>query len=120
MSQDPQFRTVSAPDDYSRTTASPVRYVPVTRQGRTLGYVWASTIDDAAGYIWRPDELPDSFNTGQHWLHRLRWAKANGLPPLAVLRHWAGAPEDEHGYVAAEAEQEASSLQALKALAGEG
>lgn len=118
MSEYPQFRTVSAPDTYPKETTAAVRFVPVQRQGRLLGYLWASVDDVAAGYLWRPDARPDSFNTGQEWVRRLRWAKANGLTPLQALRHWVGQPEDAGGHLPAGTEQEAPSLDALKSAAG--
>jgi hypothetical protein len=118
MSEDPEFRLVSAPESYPKTTSSAVRYVPVRRGDRELGYLWVSVDDDAAGFVWRPDQRPDSFNTGQVWVKRLRAAKAEGLTPAELLQRWVGHPEDEGGHVPTGAEQTAPGLDALKALAG--
>lgn len=51
------------------------------------------------------------------WAKRLRWAKVTNLPPLDILRTWAGAPENEFGYVAEGSEREATSLAELAVLA---
>jgi hypothetical protein len=120
MSEDPQFQIVSAPDSFPRDTESGVRFVPVTRQGTLMGYVWASVTDDAAGYIARDAAGDDGFNTGVRWVQRLRWAKANGLTPLQVLTHWAGQPEDAAtGRISPDAESTGASLAELRAHAGQ-
>jgi hypothetical protein len=118
MSEDPEFRLVSAPANYPKRTSAAVRYVPVLRGDRELGYLWVSVDDEAAAFVWRPDQQPDSFNTGQVWLDRLRAAKAEGLTPTEMLHRWIGQPEDEGGHIPTGAEQTAPSLEALRSLAG--
>jgi ADP-ribosylglycohydrolase len=120
MSEDPGFRTVSAPDGFAWTTTSAVRYVPVVRVGAVLGYLWAATGDDAAGFVVREAQGEDAFNASVAWVERLRWAKAQGMSPLQALRHWAGAPEDRRaGAVGRETEREAESLAELEEAAAE-
>lgn len=120
MSEDPRFQTVSAPDEFPITTDGAVRFVPVTRRGTVVGYIWAAVANDAAGYVPREAAGDDGFNTGVRWVERLLWAKANGLAPLDVLAQWAGQPEDDRaGYVppdVAAAASTAASLSDLRAL----
>ncbi|MFI7423159.1 hypothetical protein [Nonomuraea sp. NPDC049684] len=88
LKDQPEFRTVYAPDAYPRTTASAVRYVPVLKDGAVA------------------------------WTGRLRWAKANGVTPLRALRHWAGEAEDARaGQVPVRQPFELPSLSALEELA---
>ncbi|NJC72174.1 hypothetical protein HC031_20990 [Planosporangium thailandense] len=121
MSEDPQFHTVYLPDNYPKTTDAAVRYAPVTLTGRPVGYVWAAVTDDAGGFVGLGSSGADGFNAHVGWVARFRWAKANNVSPLHVLRHFAGLKEDERaGYVPDGAEQEAPSLDALKAVAAAG
>jgi hypothetical protein len=121
MSEDPRFRTLWEPDNYPYTTESPVRFVPVTLGGELIGYVWAAITDDAIGYVRRAGAGSVAFNAGVEWVDRFRWAKANKVPPLQVLRQFAGQAEDPlTGYVPEGAEQEAPDLDTLKALAAAG
>jgi hypothetical protein len=115
MSEDPEFRTVSAPDNFPSSTDAAVRFVPVIRQGTVVGYVWAAVTDDAAGFVPRQAAGDAAFNTAVAWVRRFRWAKASGLAPSQVLGHWAGEPEDDKtGRVPENAEDTAPSLAALK------
>ncbi|MFC4020409.1 hypothetical protein ACFOW4_21035 [Micromonospora sp. GCM10011542] len=118
MSEDPQFRTVSMPDNYPDSTTSPVRVLPVQLGGRTIGYLWAAVTDDAAGFVERADAGHLGLNAGIGWVQRIRWAKANQVRPLQILRHWAGKPEHaKAGFVPDADAQEAPSLAALRAYA---
>ncbi|PYC73341.1 hypothetical protein C7C45_06560 [Micromonospora arborensis] len=120
MSEDPEFRTVSMPDNYPDTTTSPVRILPVRLGGRTIGYLWAAVTDDAAGFVERPDAGHVGLNARIGWVQRIRWAKANQVRPLQVLRQWAGKPEHaKAGFVPDVAAQEAPSLAALRTYAQE-
>jgi hypothetical protein len=115
MSEDPQFRTVLAPDGFPSTTDGAVRFAPVTREGTVMGYIWAAVTDDAVGYVAREAAGDVAFNTGVGWAARFRRAKASGLTPSQALTHWAGEPEDDRaGYVPPNAEDTAPSLAALK------
>jgi hypothetical protein len=119
MSEDPEFRTVWAPDNFPSTTDRAVRFAPVTRQGTVVGYIWAAVTDDAAGYIAREAAGDVAFNIGVEWVDRFRQAKASGLTPVQALTHWAGEPEDDmHGYVPQNAEDTAPSLTVLRERAG--
>lgn len=104
---------------YSFQTDSPVRYLPVTRNGTVLGYLWASETDDAADYQRRVPAGAEGFRAGSLWISRLDQCKQEGLAPLEALRRWVGAPPDaQAGEIAADAqEHEAPSLAALKEIA---
>lgn len=120
MSEDPKFRSVSGPDSFPSSTQAAVTYIPVMLRGSLAGYVWAAVTDDAVGYVERESLGDDAFNAGVEWVTRFRWAKANGLTPRQVLRHWAGQPEDgEAGYVPPDSENRAASLDSLRALGRE-
>ncbi|MEV4189521.1 hypothetical protein AB0J28_49615 [Streptosporangium canum] len=116
---DPEFRTFDAPQEWSWTTDGPVRYVPVTREGLPLGFLWVALTSAAAGFVPAATSGGAGMNASVAWVARLRSAKAAGDDPLAALRRWAGAPEDALcGSVPAGAESEISSLAGLAELAG--
>ncbi|MEU9830332.1 hypothetical protein AB0D67_02210 [Streptosporangium sp. NPDC048047] len=118
LQDQPEFRTVWAPESFARTTESAVRFSPVVLGDAVVGYLWAATADDAAQYVAREDGGDAGFNAAVSWVQRLRWAKANGLTPLQALRHWAGQEEDPRaGRIPPDAEQELPSLRALEELA---
>jgi len=102
----PRYRTV---------TEAAVRYLPVVKDGRTMGYLWASTTDDAASYERRGFDVEDNDVWGA-WVSRLDEAAGEGLAPLEAVRGLAGRPADEAGAVGGD-EQEAPSLEALKEIA---
>ncbi|WP_336206951.1 hypothetical protein [Nonomuraea sp. LPB2021202275-12-8] len=117
---EPRFRTTFSPESYARTTDSAVRFVPVGMGGTVLGYLWASTTDEAAKYVARRDAGDAGVNAGVAWVQRLRWAKATGLTPLQALRHWAGQPEDTRaGRIDPDTERVLPSLRALEDLAAD-
>ena len=117
MSEDPQFRTVSAPDEFPWKTQSEVRFVPVQLQGVLIGYLWAAVTDDAAGFVARGAAGRAGLVADLEWTRRLRWAKANGLTPLQALRHWVGAEEDPKAGAVSGTEEGAPSTEALEARA---
>ncbi|MDQ7906557.1 hypothetical protein RB614_18745 [Phytohabitans sp. ZYX-F-186] len=100
---------------YLAVTEGPVHYITVVKDGRTMGYLWASTSDNAASYERRGFDVEDNDVWGR-WLARLDEAAAEGVAPLEAVRRLAGSTVDEAG--AAEArEREAPSLAALKEIA---
>jgi hypothetical protein len=100
---------------YLAVTDGPVRYLAVVKDGRTMGYLWASTSDNAAWYERRGSDVEDHDVQGR-WLARLDEAARESVPPLEAVRRWIGRPADEAGAVEGE-EREASSLDALKEIA---
>jgi hypothetical protein len=100
---------------YLTVADGPVRYLTVVKDGRPLGYLWASTSDNAASYERRGFDVEDNEVWGT-WLARLAETAAEGVPALEAVRRFAGRPADEAGAVAAE-EREAPSLEALKEIA---
>lgn len=115
---EPRFETVWAPDDWPWTTDGAVRYVPARLEDALLGYLWASEMDDAAGFVPAAPAGAAGDNADVAWTDRLREAKASGLTPLAALRHWAGRPADDRcGAVPAAAELRAGSLAEVQRLA---
>ncbi|MFD0747611.1 hypothetical protein ACFQ1L_41800 [Phytohabitans flavus] len=100
---------------YLAVTEGPVRYLPVVKDGRTMGYLWASTSDNAASYERRGFDVEDNDVWGR-WVARLGEAAAAGVPALEAVRRLGGQPTDEAGAAGAE-EREAPSLAALKEIA---
>ncbi|MEU9701240.1 hypothetical protein [Streptomyces sp. NPDC047981] len=119
MSEDPQFTTVSMPDDYARQTDTAVVYAPVVRGGVTVGHVWASATEAAAGFLASPAAGTASRPAAIVWTRRLRESKAQGLTALEALRRWTGQADDpKAGHVPADAEGHAPNLAALEADKG--
>ncbi|MDQ1007201.1 hypothetical protein QFZ82_001686 [Streptomyces sp. V4I23] len=112
-------RIPSSEDEYEETTEHPVRYFTIQRDEQTLGYVWASVADDAAGYEPRTAAGDAAFEAGAEWLLRLRAAHGQGLTPLSALE-WVAQrpPRPEIGLIAEDAPQEAPSLDSLEELSG--
>ncbi|MGA4842071.1 hypothetical protein [Streptomyces sp. G45] len=106
-------------DEYLETTDHAVRYYTIQREGRTLGYVWASVADNAAGYEPRSAAGDDAFAAGAAWLTRLRDAHGRGLTALAALDWLTHLPPlPDIGTIAENTPREASSLDALEELSG--
>lgn len=115
---DPLFRPVDPPERYAETAMGAVSYRPVARGGEPLGYLWASDVDGAAGWVECGSAGADGWNAGTPWLRRLAAAKAAGHPPGEALRHLADLPEDERAGVVSGPGARAASLAALTELAG--
>jgi hypothetical protein len=74
-----------------------IRYVPVTRGNEIVGYLWAAIDGEAASFRATDGDNLDRLGVSAAWDGRLRESYAEGLTPLAALRHWVGAPEDPRG-----------------------
>ncbi|MCC5479532.1 hypothetical protein [Streptomyces barringtoniae] len=112
-------RIPTSEDEYQEITDHPVRYFTIQRDEQTLGYIWASIGDEAAGYEPRTAAGESAFEAGAEWLLRLRAAHSQGLSALAALS-WAAQspPRPEIGLVVEDTPQEAPSLDALEELSG--
>ncbi|SPE56235.1 hypothetical protein SNS2_2970 [Streptomyces netropsis] len=106
-------------DEYPEVTEYPVRYFTIQRDGRTLGFIWASAADNAAGYEPRTAAGDDAFEAGAGWMLRLRDAHSRGFTAPEAL-DWVAQlpPQQEIGSIAEGAPQEAPSLDALEELSG--
>ncbi|MFD0338375.1 hypothetical protein ACFVH0_06715 [Streptomyces sp. NPDC127117] len=114
-----QSRIPQSEDEYEQVTEHPVRYFTIQRDGRTLGFVWASVGDAAAGYFPRTAAGDDAFDVGADWLLALREAHGQGLAPLAALDWLAKQPtRPEIGVISEDTPQEASSSDVLEELSG--
>ncbi|MFF4079278.1 hypothetical protein ACFYZN_07715 [Streptomyces sp. NPDC001777] len=112
-------RIPQSEDDYEQITEGSVRYFTIQRDGRTLGFVWASIDDTAAGYVPRTAAGDEAFDAGAAWLLGLREAHGRGLSPLAALDWLAMGPaRPEIGVIVEETPQEAPSLDELEELSG--
>jgi hypothetical protein len=116
---DVHFQQVDGPPRYAKVTAGPVRVATVANPLGTLGYLWAADADDAAGFVANAAAGSDGSNAAVTWARKLREAKADGLAPSQALARLAGDPgNDQTGRVVPGSEGQASSLDELKALAG--
>jgi hypothetical protein len=112
-------RIPASEDEYQEITEHPVRYFTVQRDGQTMGYVWASVGDEAAGYEPRTAAGEGALEVGAEWLLRLREAHGQGLTALAALAWVAQSPARPAGDVVVEdTPQVAPSLDALEELSG--
>jgi hypothetical protein len=117
--EDLQPRLVGGPEDYAYNTEGPVRYLAVASDSGTLGYLWASDEDNAAGFEPRPGAGGDAFNAAVSWRGKLREAKNRGRTPTQALVDLAADPGTATmGRAVPGSEAEASSLRALRELAG--
>ncbi|MEV5280494.1 hypothetical protein [Streptomyces sp. NPDC051994] len=105
--------------EYECITDHPVRYLTVEYAGHTVGYLWASVADDAAGFAPRVAVGDIAFQAGSEWLLALREAHSQGLTPLAALDWLAQRPpRPEIGLITASAPREVESLDFLEELSG--
>ncbi|OLT23508.1 hypothetical protein BJF79_45955 [Actinomadura sp. CNU-125] len=107
------------PRDFPKTTEGPVRYVSVMKDGDILGYLWASTADDAASYMYRVAAGDDGFNSAVPWRRALRAALEYGMTPMQALHHAIGTPQDDRagGIPTDTLINEAPNLAALRSIA---
>ncbi|TDQ52271.1 hypothetical protein [Actinorugispora endophytica] len=76
-----------------------MRYLPVTKDGVVVGYLWASTEEEAAGLLKASTVRThtEGMRVFVFWAERLDSALADGLTALQALKRWGGAPEDPIG-----------------------
>lgn len=118
LSESPKFQTLYLPDDYPCTTESAVWFLPVVLQGRIVGYLWASTTDDAIALERCPDAGVIGIVAAARWTERTRWAKRKGIRPLDLLGRFVGRAEDSKGgYIPRVKPRLAPNLDALRELA---
>ncbi|MEW2549862.1 hypothetical protein AB0910_29545 [Streptomyces sp. NPDC047002] len=107
-------------DDYENETRHPVRFSEVhDDDGCTLGYLWVSLGDDAAGYEPRNAAGDRALQVAVPWLLRLREARTAGLSPMSAiarLRHLPREPETQT--VLSDTTGEAATLEELQARSG--
>ncbi|MFD7814123.1 hypothetical protein ACFV6E_14385 [Streptomyces sp. NPDC059785] len=102
-------------NEYEEITDHPVRYFTVRRGEQTMGYVWASVGEEAAGYEPRTAAGEEAFDVGAAWLLRLRDAHGRGLSALAALSWVAQNPlQPEMGQIVEGVPQEVDSLDVLE------
>ncbi|MEU8891902.1 hypothetical protein [Streptomyces sp. NPDC048442] len=105
-------------EEYADITDYPVRYCAVVKE-RTLGYVWASLGDDAAGYEPRTAAGEEAFEVGRGWLQQLRRAHEQGLGGLDALDWLRSLPvRSDLGSLSEGMLEEVTSLDALEELSG--
>ncbi|WP_280268038.1 hypothetical protein [Nocardia wallacei] len=103
---------------YPTETGAGVRFAPVSKDGRVVGYLWASVADDAADYLPRAGDRTGEIAAGT-WQLRLSQAQRDGLTPTQALQRCRQQPEDHlAGVIGSDApEGEFADLAQLKDLA---
>ncbi|MFD5192654.1 hypothetical protein ACFWMU_31850 [Streptomyces sp. NPDC058357] len=104
---------------FAAETDSPVSFVEVARDSRTVGYLWVAEDGVAAGFEPRTPAGDEALDAGQDWLMRLSEAKQRGLTPAQAVREltsWPGSARS--GTVVPGTQQVASSLEDLQDLSG--
>ncbi|WP_433193050.1 hypothetical protein ACQP1G_30530 [Nocardia sp. CA-107356] len=84
----------NTPTTYSHWTRRPLTYLPVHRQGRLIGYLWASEDHHAAGFERQLATAGDDLDCLLAWERRLDDAARRGLTPREAIQEWIGEPED--------------------------
>ncbi|TDD64483.1 hypothetical protein [Actinomadura rubrisoli] len=109
----------TAPPSYPVRTAGPVVFLPVTRAGSVVGYVWASVTGDAASYLGRQAAGRDGEIAAGLWKARLAHLFGERVPAVEALRRLKGLPEHPlAGEIAADAQEaQAANLGGLERLA---
>ncbi|MBF4995788.1 hypothetical protein IRT45_01300 [Nocardia sp. BSTN01] len=104
---------------YATSTSSAVRYLPIVKEGRHIGYLWASVENDAADYLPLRSAGKTAHIAAGLWQSRLSQGYKQKVPPLQTLHGSRRHPEDRlSGMIQPNAvEDELPSLERLKALA---
>lgn len=104
---------------YPTRTDAPIRFLPVTQGHVVLGYLWASTHDDAADYIARARAGEPGEIAAGWWRGRLTDTYEQRLSPTEALAACRRIPADHLGGVIGPdaPEQQLSSLARLIELA---
>ncbi|MFD9630218.1 MULTISPECIES: hypothetical protein [Streptomyces] len=104
---------------FDNVTESPVNFFEVASDGTTIGYLWASASDDAAGYEPRTPLGEAALDAAVEWLGRLSEAKARGLSPTRALHELTSSRADSQGgAVTPGSLRTADSLEDLQDLSG--
>jgi hypothetical protein len=123
MTEDLQLREVSGPPSYKGTTDKAVEYIAIANERDVIiAYIYANDEDDVVAWLTRPDGGHEAQGAYYPWMIKLRELKARGLKPLAVLdelvRVGTDTPTNPHSHVVPTSRRHATSLPALKELAG--
>jgi hypothetical protein len=84
----PRFRCMRAPATYARATDGPVRYVPISMDGKVMGYLWVAVDDDAADFLPRDDAGDDGLNADVVWVARLRASRKRRVSAVEAFDYW--------------------------------
>ncbi len=112
---------IANPPTYAGETSTPVHFIPVTKNGEVVAFLWASTTERAAGYL----PLRYAGNQGivgrGRWVIRLSECYAAGRHPVDAIRYCRRFPYDEYsGWIEPDApEGVAPSLGELRKVAEE-
>lgn len=106
---------------YSQETTTPVHFIPITKNGEVVGFLWASPTEQAADYLPLRYAGQDGIVGRGRWLARLSDCFAEGRHPVDAIRYCRRFPYDEYsGWIEPDApEGVAPSLAELREAANE-
>lgn len=106
---DPSKKTYKASSDSSIT------YLPVEKEGKVIGYLWASNRDWAAGFVWEVTPERIGFSASAAWHDWLSYCWQQGLEPVEALRAARDlSPDPARGEVVSGSEEKV--IESLKEL----
>jgi hypothetical protein len=80
------------PATYTPSCATPIRYLRVHKGNHVIGFLWASDVEGAAGFIPRSLRGSEARQAEPCWRERLEDAYQAGLSPMDAIREWIGGP----------------------------
>ncbi|MBF6083095.1 hypothetical protein IU485_17155 [Nocardia cyriacigeorgica] len=111
------------PPNYSGQTStdSPVHFVPITKHGQVVAFLWGSPTEQAAGYVPLTHAGKNGIVGRGRWIARLSDSFAAGRDPVEAIRYCRRFPHDEYsGWIDPnEPELVAPSLTELREAADE-
>ncbi len=106
---------------YATDAATPVHFIPITKNGEVVAFLWASPTEHAADYLPLRYAGKDGIVGRGLWIARLSGCFAAGRPPIEAIRYCRRFPYDEYsGWIEPDApEGIAPSLAELREAADE-
>lgn len=77
---------------YNKRPEGRVEFFTVELRGESIGYLWYSDEEFAAGYRARESRGDVAFNVSSYWTPELKAARAEGLSPSEAVRTIAMSP----------------------------
>ncbi|QBI52221.1 hypothetical protein [Streptomonospora litoralis] len=121
LTEDVHFQLAGPKPGYAPTASGPVRYRRIAWSGGdVIGYLWYSDTENAAGYVPEAAAGDDAFNAGTFWYRRFAEAGDRGLSPSEAVAEFRERNTGSRGagWIVADSESEATSVERLSASAG--
>jgi hypothetical protein len=105
---------------YAATATGPIDVQVVRNDERILGYLWASDVDGAAGFVRRLDAGDSGGNAAVYWVKQLLETKRRGAAPTEALDLLAREVDGGQAGRVVGGRSRSATLEALKAHAAGG